>query len=365
MGSSKDLRKQLLIIIIFFMVISIVFIYSSSFTTGIKKFSNAQYFLYRQIIWYFIGFVAMVLTSKVGYKNIQKYRAYLFIGGVLALIAVLFLGIEINGSKRWFRLGPLSVQPAEFAKLFFIIWFAGFLDRLRKKEAEDLAILIPSILMLGIYATLIVLERDLSTALHLCAVVFVMLIASKIRFVYIFGVSFIGLSLMALLIFNSGMRANRVTQYVEGMRKEGVGGGYQVVQSVIGIGNGGFIGAGYGKGLQKYFYIPELHTDFIFAVIAEELGFLMGSLPIISLYVWFMIVGFGIAKKSSCDYGKYLALGISSLVVLQALINLMVVSGMIPATGIPLPFVSSGGSSIASLMMAMGILFNISKKGEK
>lgn len=365
MENGKSLRRQLFIIIVLLATISIVFIYSSSFTVGIRKFNNGHYFLTRQIIWYIIGFIAMIVVSNIDYLFLRRIRAYLLILGIIILISVLVFGIDINGARRWLRVGGLSVQPAEFSKLFFIIWFAGLMQKFKEKNLKDFDILIPSILMLILYSVLIFLERDLSTALHLCVVIFILLVVSKVSLRYIFGFIFSGIFMVAIFIGKSSMRWSRMTEYFNGIKNLGVGGGYQVVQSVIGIGNGGFIGAGYGKGLQKYFYLPELHTDFIFSVIAEEMGFLMGSIPIIALYVWFMIIGVKIINKSKDYYAKYLALGITSLVVVQALINLMVVSGMIPATGIPLPFVSSGGSSIVTLMIAMGILFNISKKGEE
>lgn len=358
-------RKYLIyLFIILFATISFLAIYSASFYNASRRYNNAYHFMIKQVVFYFIGMIILLIFSKINYKKYAEKKGYLFLAGIFILILVLLFGVEVNGAKRWLRIGSISIQPSEFAKLIFIIYLAGMLDKFKREKKEDFQIIIPAASLAAIYIILIFLEKDLSTALHLFLVVFFMLTLSNIKKVFLFGLSFLGSVTVLVGIRISGNRMRRIDEYLKGMKEYGIGGGYQVRQSVIAIGSGGVDGSGFGNGLQKYYYLPELHTDFIFSILAEEFGYI-ATLLLVAMYIITMLIGIKTVFKTKDYFGKCLAFGITFLIISQAVLNLYVVSGLIPATGIPLPFISSGGSSIIMLLASLGIIINIIKEGAK
>ncbi len=321
-------------------------------------------YMIKQMVYYLISFIAMVVFSNINYKAYKENRWIPFVVGLIALILVLLIGKETKGATRWIVIGGMTVQPAEFAKICFVVYFAGQLARYEENHKKNWDIFIPGMIVSVIYVFLILIEKDLSSSVHLFLVAMFMLFISNIKKSYSFLMFLAIMSMGIVFIRSSANRWERVKSFLEGIKHNGVGGGYQATQSVIGIGNGGIFGLGFGNGIQKYYYLPERHTDFIFSIIAEELGFI-GSMFILILYVLMVFIGFKIIKNSQDIYGKYLAFGIISLVMVQALINLFVATGLSPTTGITLPFISYGGSSLLALMIAFGILINIIKEGEK
>ncbi len=361
----KRTRKRLLIMLaIILSIFGIAFIASASFTTGIRRHQNGTYFLVRQVFWYILGLILMFLVSRVNYKIHKKLQGFYFILGVIILVAVLIFGKEINGAKRWIPIFKFTIQPAEFSKLLFVLFYAAILEKLRKAKKKNFEIIIPSILVIWLYVGLIFFERDLSTSVHLFGIAAVMLFVSQVN-IGCYGI-FISMHflLASVGIMISPNRRQRIISFIIGMKDNAIGGGYQVKQSIIAIGNGGFTGTGYGKGLQKYYYLPERHTDFILAIIGEEIGFI-GLIGLLIVYVLIMAIGLKTAIKTKDYYGKYLALGITALIMIQVLLNVFVVTGMIPATGIPLPLISYGGSSLLTILIAIGILINIISEGEE
>ncbi|OQY10595.1 MAG: putative lipid II flippase FtsW [Fusobacteriia bacterium 4572_132] len=358
-------RKRLLIMLtITLCFLGIAFIASASFTTGIRKYQSGSYFLVRQIFWYILGIILMFIMSRINYKVHKKLQGFYFMLGIIILVTVLVMGKEINGAKRWIPIFRFTIQPAEFAKLLFVLFYAAVLEKLKRAKKTNFEIIIPSVLVIWLYVGLIFLERDLSTSAHLFAVAAVMLFVSQVN-IGSYGIFILmHLLLGSIGISMSANRRQRIMSYLIGLKNNVIGGGYQVKQSIIAIGNGGAFGTGYGNGLQKYYYLPERHTDFILAIIGEEIGF-VGMVGLLSLYVFIMAIGLKTAIKTKDYFGKYLALGITSLIVIQILINVFVVTGMIPATGIPLPLISYGGSSLVTLLMAIGILINIISEGEE
>jgi cell division protein FtsW len=320
-------------------------------------------YMIKQMVYYLISFVSMVIFSNINYKTYKDHRWLPFVVGIIALLLVLVIGKETKGATRWIVIGGMTIQPAEFAKICFVLYFAGQLARYEESHKKNWDIFIPGMIVSVTYVFLILAERDLSSSVHLFIVAMFMLFVSNIKKSYSFFMFLAIMSMGVVFIRSSANRWGRVKSFLEGIKHNGVGGGYQATQSVIGIGNGGAVGLGFGNGIQKYYYLPERHTDFIFSIIAEELGFL-GSLFVIMLYVLMAFIGFKIIKNSQDIYGKYLAFGIISLVMVQAIINLFVATGLSPTTGITLPFISYGGSSLLALMTAFGILINIIKEGE-
>lgn len=352
------LKKYLFIFLLFLFIITIGYVFRESIKDPTMKF------MVKQLIFYILGFSVLIIFSNINYKIYQKHRWVLFVMGIIMLILVLFIGIKVKGATRWIAIGGITIQPAEFAKLLFVIYFSGQLTRYHEKNKSDAAIFFPGLIVSLIYVLLIVLERDLSSSIHLFVVAMFMIFISNVKKSYSFTMLGIVTLFGILVIKSSSNRSMRVEQFLKGLKENGIGGGYQATQSVIGIGNGGLFGLGFGNGIQKYFFLPERHTDFIFSIIAEEVGFL-GVTFIIALYILITFIGFKIIKNCEDEFGKYIAFGIISLVMVQTMINLFVVTGLVPTTGVTLPFISYGGSSLLTLMIAFGVLINIIKEGGK
>ena len=359
-------RKKvgLLIIMLIFTAYSIIFVYSSSFPTAIRTYGTPYRFIMMQVIWYAISYVVFFYVSGIDYRQYIKKRNMIYLLGFILLVAVLVIGKRVNGSRRWIDLGPVNFAPAEFAKLCFIVYFAAMLAKFKKQNSKNWAILLPTLLVSVIYIGLIFLEKDFGTIAILGATVLCMLFFSNVQIRYFVGIVVLAIGASVPAIALSAHRISRVISFFEGLKSSGVGGGYQVQQSIIGIGHGGLFGLGIGNGIQKYYYLPELHTDFIFSVIGEEGGFVLAVILIIAFFI-FLYIGIKIALDSKDWFAKYFVSGYFLMVVLQALMNIMVATGMMPATGRPLPFISYGGTSVLILFLGLGIVFNILKQEEK
>jgi cell division protein FtsW len=275
--------------------------------------------------------------------------------------AVLVVGPEINGARRWFLLGPASFQPSELAKLALCIFAAVYLAR--RRAPQTLGELARPIGMLtAIFCALILLEPDLGTTITICGMVLAIFLVAGVPFAPLMGASVIAIAVGLLAIWVEPYRRARVFSFLDPW-SDAEGSGFQIVQALIGIGSGGVAGAGLGEGVQKALYLPEAHTDMIFAVIGEELG-LVGSALVIAAFATFAFAGFRIALRCRDPFGKLLAAGLTALVCGQAAVNLAAVLGIAPLTGIPLPFVSYGGSSLVVLLVSVGILLNIAVNGK-
>ena len=357
--NKKILGTSFIIIIIILTGLSIAMIASVSFPRGQKEYNNNYYFLIRQLFWLLVGVIVFFITSRFKYEKYKNMSALMYIAGVALLVSVLVFGKEVNGAKRWLSIGvsssSISIQPSEFAKLILILVLAGVMERYRKIRNSKTKMLINMLILISLYAGLILAERSFSTTVQVGMIGLIMLFVSGVNLGQFFAVFSLIMTIGAVSIISTPYRLQRILGH--NMGTDGV---YQAKQSLIAIGSGGLIGKFYGNGLQKYFYLPEIHTDYIFSGYAEETGFL-GSLFLIILYIGLLSIIVITLLKIKDMYARYILVGIFGMFSIQILGNLAVVLGLIPSTGIPLPIMSYGGSTTVVSLGAMGIVYNIIK----
>lgn len=328
-------------------------IYSSSRIWAEYKYNDAYKYLKNQLIFFIIGLFLMFYISRIDYHLYFKKSNKIIIICLIFLILVLIPGIGSirNGSRSWFRIGSFGIQPSEFTKLGLLIFTSKYLTKEKK--------MLPILLLLGLIFGLIMLQPDFGTGTVLVMSILGLLFVGGMKLSFIYKMAFIGIFGIIGLIIIAPYRLARILSFLDPW-KDPLGSGFQIIQSLYAIGPGGLFGQGIGNSIQKYFYLPEPQTDFIFAIISEELGF-MGVLIVVSLLCLIIFTGFKIALKTNDLFGKYLSFGISFSLAFQALLNLMVVVGLIPVTGVTLPFLSYGGSSLLISMVSIGIVINVSK----
>lgn len=338
--------------------IGIIMVFSASSVTSFIKYSDSTYFLKRQLAWTVIGVAVMVMVMKVDYRVWRRLAVPILMSAVALLIIVLIPGVadEISGAKRWIRFGLLGIQPSEVAKfavvLFLSAYFAG-----RRRRHNILTLVIP-IVVLGIVGVLLMEEPDLGTSVVMAGVVFVMLFIEGTPISYLVGLVCAAFPAFLYLALSDEIRRERLLAFMNPWA-DPLDTGFQIIQSLLALGSGGLFGLGLGKSRQKFFYLPEQHTDFIFAVLGEEMGF-MGCLAVLILFFLFAWRGYRVAITAPDTFASLLAAGITSMIFLQMLVNIAVVSGSVPITGISLPFISSGGSSLVITLVGVGVLLNIS-----
>ncbi len=319
------MRKiRILVAVVTFMLIGIgvVMIYSASSTYALERYGDGAYFLKKHVIYLFIGLICSLFVMGIDYGTFQKHSKVLLLVSFFLLILVLLpvLGREIGGAKRWFRFGFISFQPSELAKVSIIIYMADALSRRQQKLKSFLYGFLPPMFILGCCVGLIILQPDLGTAIAITTVVFIMFFVAGMRFTHIFGVLISALPVLYALIFNVSYRRKRILAFLNPW-EDPRGFGFQIIQSFIALGSGGLFGVGLGKSRQKLLYLPAAHTDFIFSIIGEELGFI-GSTLIVILFVLLVLCAFKIIRNSPDQFGRLLALGIVSMVILEAIINI-------------------------------------------
>jgi len=343
--------------------VGLVMIFSASAVMAKERFGSAYEFLEKQLIWAVAGLIVMVVAMKIDYKRLQHPALVFTLLGftTLFLISVFFLD-RAHGTHRWFHLGPVSFQPSELAKPVLILFLAWFLENKTATIDDPRNTLVPAIVPTCVFLALIVFQPDLGTAIACAGITACILFVAGIRVRY-FGYAFAA-SLLPLyfLISHVSYRRDRILAFLNPYA-DPKGFGFHIIQSLIAVATGGITGQGLMEGKQKLFYLPEPHTDFIFAVTAEELG-LVGSLAVIILFAIFLWRGTRAALRTQDSFGRFLAVGITSMIVLQAFINISVVLGLMPTKGIPLPFVSYGGSSLFVTLACVGVLLNITKQAE-
>lgn len=342
----------------------LVMVYSASAITAQDKLGDSFYFLKRQATAAGIGLLAMAVAMKVGYRRMARLAYPLLIITVLLLIAVLIpgLGTAAGGAKRWLRVPGISLQPAEIAKVSWVIYLAYSLAKKREKVKSFSIGFVPHLGLAGLLVVLCMLEPDFGSSVALLFLMFVMLFAAGAKLSYILGMVLAAIPFAYVAIASSPYRMKRITAFLDPWANR-QGSGYQVAESLMSIGSGGLTGLGLGDGRQKLFFLPEAHTDFIFAIIGEELG-LLGVAFLISLYAIVIWRGLRAALNATEAFGTYLGLGIVSLVAFQACVNMAVAMGVVPTKGLTLPFISYGGSSLIMLMGAAGLLLSISATAE-
>lgn len=322
---------------------------------------DIYYMVKRQLIYALIGLGAMIWASRLRLQSLLRYTLPLLVLATVLLVAVLVPGVgyRVNGAVRWLKLGPISVQPSEIAKFALVLYLAGVVAQ-RKMRIQRLTVgLLPAVCIIGVICGLVVVEPDLGTALAIVGTCFVMLYAGGVRKRHLFGLTGFGLAGVAGAVLLEPYRLDRIYTWLNPW-PDRFGGGYQIIHSLIGLGTGGVAGVGLCEGREKL-YIPAASTDFIFATLGEEAG-LIGGLILLGIFFFLTYRGLDIARRSKSTYGNMLAVGVTSMVGLQALVNIAVVSSSIPATGVPLPFVSYGGSSLVFAFIAAGVLLSVSSQ---
>jgi cell division protein FtsW len=343
---------------------SVVMVYSASAVLAMGRFQQPPwFFLLKQVIWAVLGIGLLAAAMRVDYRVLRSplvIRAGLAI--CVAALIVVFFGPAINGTRRWLSIGGVGIQPSELAKVAVILFTAATLERRmeRMHKMDGVAhALAPVVLVTGLVCGLIVLEPDFGTAFTLLMIVGTMVFAAGLPYRYLAGLTLVMAPLIFAVLVSAPYRVQRLLAFLDPWA-DPQGAGYQVIQSQIAVGTGGLLGQGLMAGVQKLFYLPHPHTDFIYAVIAEETG-LLGALVVLLCFGVILWRGLGIAAAAPDRFGALLALGITMMVTFQAFFNISVVLGLLPTKGIPLPFVSAGGSSLLINLLAMGILLNVSQ----
>lgn len=356
----------LLTIALALLAYGLIVLYSASTVESFQNFGNTSHYILHQLIFgALIGLVAMFVLSKINYHVWQKFMPQLiFISLILlALVKVPGIGVSAGGAERWVHFGPILFQPAELAKMVIILYLASWIDKKRHKLNDFYYGVLPSLIIISLFALLILFQPDVGTMLVLLVVAFFMLIAGGIDLKYIAYCIFGGAGLLYLIVKLEPYRVRRLTTFFNtAIDPKGIS--YQINQALLAIGSGGFWGFGYGMSRQKHNYLPEVMNDSIFAVMSEELGFfrVLISLLLFAALAW---KGFSIAKNAPDTFGKLVAFGITCWITVQTLINLAAMVNLLPLTGIPLPFFSYGSTALIANLGAIGILLNISSYSQK
>jgi len=350
--------KGLIIIIFALLILGLIILFSASFVVSYEdRGSSSYYFLHQLIYGAGIGLIAFLVFQRINYRFWKKFALILFFISLVLLVLVFVpgLGYSHAGAQRWIAIGDVSFQPSEFLKLAFVIYLAAFFS---KKECY-FNTLIPFLALMAVIGGLMAFQSDAGTLALIAIVGFIIYFLSGARFYQLAVIVFCyGAAFFALIKFFPHRMARFITFFNPSIDPQGIS--YQINQALLAIGSGGLFGVGLGHSQQKYNYLPEPIGDSIFAIAAEEIGFI-GVLILVILFLFLAFKGLRIAKKTSDDFGKLLAIGITSWLVIQALINITAITGLIPLTGIPLPFVSYGGSALIVALAGAGILVNISK----
>lgn len=369
----KPFDFSLCIIIFLLLSLGIVMVLSASAPSALSTTGNSYTYVIKQVIFAAVGIVLMFIISKIDYRIYKKFYKLAYAISILALISVAIpgIGVEVNGARRWIDLGFGTFQPSEIAKVGLILFYAGYLTEHKNELGmfwqgciKSFAYLIPPIGILFFF------QDHLSAAIVIVSIVSIMMIMAGTKIKHFLSIAvtggsaaIAGMLILATRSDKGTFRLARLTTFLDPWQ-DPTGDGWQVIQGLYAIGSGGLFGVGLGESKQKYLYIPEPHNDFIFAIIAEELGF-VGCLVVISLFAIFIWRGILTAMKAQDSFGSLLAIGITSLVGIQAAINIAVVTSSMPATGMSLPFFSYGGTALVILLCSMGVLLNISRSGSK
>jgi cell division protein FtsW len=335
---------------------------SASAIIGLEEYGDKFYFFTSQLMWVGIGAVVLIVATRVRYQWYRRLAIPIFFVSILGLIAVLQIGIVRGGSRRWIELGSFGVvQPSEFAKFGVIVFLAMVMEKKERLLTDFFHFVVPVIVSLGLVGVLMLQQPDLGTTLVIFGAAMAVILASAAPLRYVIPTGLGGAALGALMALSQDYRRARVLSFLDPFSDK-LGDGWQVVQSQLALGTGGVFGVGLGASRARWSFLPNAHTDFIFAIIGEETGF-AGGLIVLVLFAWLTIVGVAIAYRAPDRFGRMLATGLVAWLTLQAIVNIGGVVGALPVTGMPLPFVSYGGSALLTVMGAVGILANIARQG--
>jgi cell division protein FtsW len=349
----------LLLVVIVLISIGTVMVYSGSAILADKKFDSSTFFVKKQILWAGMSLFLIFALAKIDYHKYEKFANLLLLASLILLVVVLS-SQPTKGAARWIKAGPLVFQPSELFKYALVLFMAHSLSKRKATIKNFKYVLLPYFLILGVASFLIMKEPHLGAVLSVSTVFLVMLFVAGAKIKHLFVISAPLAVAIFILVFAFGYKKQRVDDYLKSIQHP-LEGSYQMKQSVLGLGSGGLLGAGLGEGKQKLFFLPEPHTDFILATVGEEGGFLSCASIMLLLFV-LAFRGLSIANRAPDDFGFFLALGISFCIFVCALINAGVVVGLLPTTGIPMPFISYGGSSLIFSCVGIGVLLNISRQ---
>jgi len=343
-------------------LVGIVMVFSSSAVYALEKYNDSYYFLKRQAVWCLLGTGVLLVVKRMDYRKLQQHTYPIMLATFLLLLAVMFPQVskEVGGARRWLTLGGFSFQPSELAKFALVLFIAKSLVK-RADKLRDFAYgYLPNLVVLGFFFVPILFQPDFGTAVIICMVTFTMLFVAGLRKKFLFLSVLALIPFIASAVLSAEYRTRRIISFLDPWQDPS-NAGFQAIQSFYAFGRGGYWGTGLGASHQKLFYLPEAHTDFIFSVIGEELGFL-GTTAIVLLFSILIWRGFVTACRAKDPFGTHLATGLTLLIGFQAFINLGVTVGLLPTKGLTLPFISMGGSSMLITMLSVGILLNISEQ---
>lgn len=368
MPRRSDTDRWLFGVTLVLCLLGAVMIFSASAVTAQQQYAHSYYFLARQAVWLFLGLLGMFALMKLDYHRLREpavvYTALCLV--VVMLIGTFFLD-KSHATHRWIRFGPVHIQPSEFAKLAVILYLAWFLELRRRtptslefRKQDLLQTILPAAAPILVCVSLIVAQPDLGTSVDIVLIMIAILFVAGLSWKWLAVGAGVAMPMLFALIYFVSYRQARLFSFLH-PDSDPQGAGFQLLQSLIAVGSGGFTGVGLMESKQKLFYLPEAHTDFIYAVICEELGFI-GAAVVITLFAVYAWRGLRAAFNAPDGFGRMLALGVTAMVLCQSLINFAVVLGMLPTKGIPLPFVSYGGSSLLAMLLATGVLLNIAQQ---
>jgi len=359
----RDRRTVFLVVpVIMLLIIGLGAMLSASSVIAIRETGDHLYYIKRQIIWVGLGLAALVIFSRVPYRWYRRFAGPIFLVAVGGLVATLILGDVRGGARRWIELGPVTIQTSEFAKIATLVLLAAVLAKKERLLRSFPHFILPVVTILGVVSVLLLLQPDFGTALLIGAAAFAVIIASSAPLGFIVGLGAVGGVLAVAGAFTMDYRRARITGFLDPFA-DPLGAGHQAVQSLVALGTGGWFGVGLGASRARWSFLPNAHTDFIFAIIGEETGFI-GAILVILLFTVFAAVGIRIALSAPDTFGRLLAVGIVAWLTFQALVNIGGVVAVLPITGVPLPFVSSGGNAMLVSLAAVGILINISRSSD-
>lgn len=359
-----SIKNRYYLVVIMLVLIGITMVYSSSHIWAEYKFNDTLYYFKRQSFFVVIGFILMIVFSRIDYHLYERYQYVILLLSFILLVLVLIPGIGSvrGGSRSWFTFGGLSLQPSEFFKIAIIIKTAHFLST-HVIEVKHLKVVLKELVFLMAGFLLIMMQPDFGTGFVIVCGIMIMLMVSHFPFKYFLWLGGIGILGIIGLILSAPYRMERILAYLDPF-SDPLGSGFQAIQSLYAIGPGGLLGVGFDHSFQKHFYLPEPQTDFIYAIYCEEFGF-VGGVFLLILFFSLIYLGIKIALNSEDLFGFYLSLGISAMIGIQVIINLGVVVGLFPVTGVTLPFISYGGSSLTLLLMMAGMVLNVAKQQKR
>ena len=362
MALKSDLQRMLVLSVVILTVVGIVMVYSASCVMAVKKYGDASYFLKKHLVYTLLGIVALVVMAKARYQVLAKAVYPLLIVNFILLLCVWIPGIGRGayGAQRWLDLGVFTVQPAELAKLTILLFLARSFTLHEEKMNTFGVGFIPHVLVPACFICVIAVQPDVGTALNLGLIVLLMLYMARARVTHILITLLFVIPPAALYIWSAPYRRVRILAFLDPWAYES-GIGFQLTQSFIAFGTGGMTGTGLGEGVRKLFFLPEIHTDFVFSLIGEEFGFI-GVVLVVLLFALFIITGVKIALRAEEPFGLFLALGVTIMIGCQAVVNMAVTLGMLPTKGLPLPFLSYGGTALVVNLICVGLLLSISAR---